>query len=106
MPRPLRYHTANLARLLRDTVDTPTMIDPSLKLVQPMQLLVAQGQVDETLMKLFVSSVEKVSTIFNSVVVFTNFCLDGHYANHCPNRNVPGNRGGMDRASQRKFEDD
>jgi cleavage and polyadenylation specificity factor subunit 4 len=22
----------------------------------------------------------------------------GHYANHCRNRNVPGNRGGLDRA--------
>ncbi|KAF8520329.1 hypothetical protein BU17DRAFT_46490 [Hysterangium stoloniferum] len=30
----------------------------------------------------------------------------GHYANHCPNRNVPGNRGGLDRATQRRFDDE
>jgi len=27
----------------------------------------------------------------------------GHYANHCPNKNVPGNRGGLDRTSAWKF---
>jgi len=31
---------------------------------------------------------------------------NGHYANHCPNRNVPGNRGGLDRGTQRRYEDD
>ncbi|GJJ15890.1 hypothetical protein Clacol_010168 [Clathrus columnatus] len=31
---------------------------------------------------------------------------NGHYANHCPNRNVPGNRGGLDRSSQRRHDDD
>ena len=25
----------------------------------------------------------------------------GHYANHCRNRNVPGNRGGVDRSMRR-----
>lgn len=29
----------------------------------------------------------------------------GHYANHCRNRNVPGNRGGLDRAKRFGMED-
>ncbi|KIJ45635.1 hypothetical protein M422DRAFT_166281 [Sphaerobolus stellatus SS14] len=32
---------------------------------------------------------------------------NGHYANHCPNRNVPGNRGGLDRTSRGgRFDDE
>jgi hypothetical protein len=29
----------------------------------------------------------------------------GHYANHCRNRNVPGNRGGLDRAKRFGMDD-
>ncbi|EIM92200.1 uncharacterized protein STEHIDRAFT_47086 [Stereum hirsutum FP-91666 SS1] len=30
----------------------------------------------------------------------------GHYANHCRNRNVPGNRGGVDRSGVKRFDTD
>ncbi|KAF7291625.1 hypothetical protein HMN09_01253700 [Mycena chlorophos] len=29
----------------------------------------------------------------------------GHYANHCRNRNVPGNRGGLDRGGQKRYDE-
>jgi len=30
----------------------------------------------------------------------------GHYANHCRNKNVPGNRGGLDRATMRRGDEE
>jgi hypothetical protein len=70
MPLRPRCRTASLDRLLQDTVATLTMIDPSPKVAQPIRLPVPLDQVDETLMKLFVSSVVKVSMFFILVTGF------------------------------------
>ena len=106
MPLPPRFLTVNLGRHPQDMVGMLTMTVPFHKVVFLVRRAGHRVLVDGISMKLCASSVEKVSS-------FTVLCssvdivpTDGHYANHCPNRNVPGNRGGMDRTTQRKFDDE
>ena len=70
IPPLLRYPIANLARHHQDMVAMPTMIGLSLQMVSPLRLLAPLDQVDETLMRLFVSNVEKVS---NCGTLISNF---------------------------------
>jgi hypothetical protein len=96
--RLLNRRTETWDRLRRDMADMLTWIAVGLAVV-PLQELSLEG----TWMMLCVSRLGKSfarSWHPRSICVLFLFqCGErGHYANHCRNRNVPGNRGGVERS--------
>jgi hypothetical protein len=70
----------------------------------PVDSLAVIGQRSAILTKFYALRYVYTSVIFNLLVLTLYLSLQcgemGHYANMCRNRNVPGNRGGLER---RKF---
>lgn len=109
MPHSLRRRIANWVLHHLDMVDMLTMIvrliQQALQALQA-DLLVPVDVISTTLFALNAVKVSLRSGYLYCSLIISIVFVDGHYANHCPNRNVPGNRGGMDRTTQRKFEDE